>query len=135
MQNLKVSREPLEIARLEKAAKAKLNSRTVAKRTVTRTSLAQFFRESVAILVFHAKLADCIVTCAIYILHEIADTVGIHRIAELRLGGDFVSLGDCNLAHVVVKAGKFCTLPVGPRTNDAHPCRDAILYFLIRPVA
>src|SRR5277367_6597631 len=103
MQNLKVSREPLKVASLEKTTQAKLNSSTVAKRIVTRTGLAPFSCDSVAILVFGAKFASCIVTCAIYILHEITYTVGIHGITELRLSGDFVSFGDCNLAHVVVK--------------------------------
>src|ERR1700693_189180 len=135
MQNLKVSRKPLEVASLEKTTQAKFNSRTVAKRIVTRTRLAQLSRDSVAILVFGAKFANCIVTRAIYMLHEITYTVGIHGITELRLRGDFISFGDCNLAHVVVKAGKLRALPVGPRTNDAHPCSDAILYLLIQPVA
>src|SRR5271156_1126748 len=59
MQNLKVSRKPLEVASLEKTAQPKLNSRTIAKRIVTCPIPPQFFRYCVALLVFGAKFAYC----------------------------------------------------------------------------
>src|SRR5437879_6513787 len=111
MQNLEVSRKPLEVASLEKTAQPKLNSRTIAKRIVTRPRLPQFFRYSVALFIFGAKFANRLFTYAIYILDEITDAVGVDRITELRLGRDFVPFGDCDLAHVVVKADELRTLP------------------------
>src|SRR6185437_2660406 len=100
MQNLKVSRKPLEVANLEKTAQAKLDSCTVAKRIVPRTRLAQCCRDSIEVLVFGAKLANSIVTYAIYILNEITYTVGVDGIPELRLGGNLIPFGNCDVAHV-----------------------------------
>src|SRR5438132_574496 len=135
MQNLKVSRKPLEVASLEKTAQAKLNSRTIAKRIVTCPILPQFFRYCVALLVLGATFANCIVTYAIHIRDKITDAVGVDRITELRLGRVFVAFGNCDLAHVVVKADELRALPIGPRTSHAHPRSDAVLYLFIRPVA
>src|ERR1700674_4272759 len=106
VQNLEVRGKALEIARLEKSAKAYLNSCAVTKRIVTRPALAQFRRDRVALLVLRAEARDRFIGYFIDILDEIADAVTVNRKAELRLGGNLVSFGDRDLAHVVVKADK-----------------------------
>src|ERR1700730_13081636 len=101
---------------------------------MARTALAQRLRDIIAILIFSTELSDLFIASVAQVLHEIADAVAVHRITKLRFRRNFIALGYCHVAHVVIEPDKLSALPIVPGTSGSHPNCDLILYLRVRPV-
>ena len=66
---------------------------------------------------------------------QIADAVTIHRVAQANLRFDFISLGHCDVAHVVAEARDSQVLRVVPRASRSRPDSDLRLNTGIAPGA
>src|SRR5690349_3261483 len=66
------------------------------------------------------------------VVDEVAHTVSVDRVSEPHLGFDLVTLGDCDLTHVVAEAGNLQTLPIVPGTRRPQPgCKLAHDIFVL----
>ena len=66
---------------------------------------------------------------------QVAHAVAAHRVAELALRRDLVSLGDRDVAHVVAEAGELEPARLGPAAGRAHPGADPVVHFFVCEVA
>src|SRR5262249_30059146 len=79
VQDLKIGRESLVLAIVQKASQAQFNPSAVTKCLMTHTPFAEFFRDVVALLILLAEPGNFLVADPIYVLDQVTDTITVHR--------------------------------------------------------
>lgn len=90
--------------------------------------------QGVGFFVFGQQRLDVACRHGVDHLHQIADRVVVHLIAELDLGLNLVALGDRHVAHVVAKAGDLEVAAVVNGGGDPHPVAQLAVGLFILPV-
>ncbi len=98
-------------------------------------AFAEFGSDAVFLLIEGAEFGDTGVADSVDFFDEISDAEGVHFPAEADLGGNFVALGDGDVAHVITDA---CDLEIAravPTACGAGPGGEALVDFRILPMA
>ncbi|OPZ71410.1 MAG: hypothetical protein BWY82_01730 [Verrucomicrobia bacterium ADurb.Bin474] len=81
---------------------------------MARAALPEFRHYRVALLILRTERINIGVRHLVHDLDQIADPMGINRHPESQLCLDLVTLGHCNLSHIIPKTDNLELLKIGP---------------------
>ena len=123
-----------EVAFLQELRQPELDPRRLAHRIMPIATGAQVRAHEVSRLVFRRQRVNLGIADLIYHRGQVAHTIAVHLVAELRLGRHLVAFSDRDIAHIVAEARHLHALRFRPCGRRPRPNADLRLRQLIAPM-